>query len=132
MTTPKATDIESPRFIVITPNDPRIPEDERYDPHEWRNVLFDSENERVVASDGGEPEDQTLGRDWSWVPDELNVLAVRIDDLTEQLRRVIAGCEVAVLEPDRTRDILRDMHDTSVRVYNGEAPAAPTGEPHGD
>ena len=124
--------MSDPRFIVIAPNDPRIPEDERYDPHEWRNVLFDTENERVVGQDGGEPEDQTLGRDWSWVPDEMNTLAARIGDLTEQLRRVIAGCEVALLEPDRTREILRDMHDECVRVYNGEAPAAPSGEPYVD
>ncbi len=27
-----------------------------------------------VGTDGGEPEDQTLGRDWSWVVDALNDL----------------------------------------------------------
>lgn len=27
---------------------------------------------RFVGSDGGEPEDQTLGRNWRWVVDELN------------------------------------------------------------
>lgn len=26
----------------------------------------------IVGTDGGEPEDQTLTRDWSWVIDELN------------------------------------------------------------
>lgn len=30
---------------------------------------------RTVGCDGGEPEDNTFGRDWSWVPDELNKLA---------------------------------------------------------
>ncbi len=29
-------------------------------------------NIRVVGCDGGEPEDQTLCRDWSWVVEELN------------------------------------------------------------
>lgn len=26
----------------------------------------------LVGTDGGEPEDQTFGRDWKWVPDRLN------------------------------------------------------------
>jgi hypothetical protein len=30
---------------------------------------------RYVASDGGEPEDQSFLRDWSWVVDELNQAA---------------------------------------------------------
>lgn len=25
----------------------------------------------LIATDGGEPEDQSFRRDWSWVPDEL-------------------------------------------------------------
>lgn len=29
---------------------------------------------RVVNSDGGEPEDQTFGRNWAWVVDEMNKL----------------------------------------------------------
>lgn len=120
------------RFLVMSTNDPRLPEDERYEDDMYRSVLFDTQDKRVVGTDGGEPEDQTFGRNWSWVPDELNALAARVADLTEQLRRVIAGCEVALLERDRARAILRDMHDDCVRVYNGEAPEAPTGEPHAD
>jgi len=34
---------------------------------------------RVVACDGGEPEDQLLVRDWSWVPDVLNQERAAID-----------------------------------------------------
>ena len=30
---------------------------------------------RLVGQDGGEPEDQLLVRDWSWVCDELNRLS---------------------------------------------------------
>lgn len=36
---------------------------------------------RLVASDQMEPEDATLGRDLSWVQDELNKLADRIQEL---------------------------------------------------
>lgn len=127
------------RFIVVGTNDPRVPEDERYEDDMYRSVLLDTRDKRILGTDGGEPEDQSFGRSWSWVPDELNALAARIDALaaridalTEQLRRVIAGCEVALLEPDRTRSILRDMHSACAHVYNGGAPDAPTGEQHGD
>jgi len=27
---------------------------------------------KLIGTDGGEPEDQTLGRDWNWVMDALN------------------------------------------------------------
>lgn len=42
---------------------------------EWRQciVLYeDSKPVRILSSDGGEPEDQTLTRDWGWVTEELN------------------------------------------------------------
>lgn len=46
---------------------------------EYRNFLveFDVSGDpiRLVAVDGGEPEDQTLCRDLSWVVEELNALA---------------------------------------------------------
>lgn len=35
---------------------------------------------RILASDGGEPEDATFGRDWRWVVDELNSLAIEVKD----------------------------------------------------
>ena len=50
------------------------------EPDEWSddyvNALFEFNGDtvRIVATDGGEPEDQTLGRDWSWVQTELNAL----------------------------------------------------------
>jgi len=34
---------------------------------------------RIVGWDGGAPEDQTLWRDWRWVPAELNRLAAEIE-----------------------------------------------------
>lgn len=33
---------------------------------------------RILGCDGGEPEDQTLLRDWKWVVVELNALANRL------------------------------------------------------
>lgn len=38
-------------------------------------ALYEMKNDvpiRLVATDGGEPEDQTFNRDWWWVVDELN------------------------------------------------------------
>ena len=38
-------------------------------------VLIDTKTGEVIGYDGGEPEDQLLVRDWSWVPDILNKIA---------------------------------------------------------
>lgn len=57
--------------------------------HFW--CLYETDGEkpiRLVACDGGEPEDQLLVRDWRWVPEELNKLAERISYLERILRRV--------------------------------------------
>jgi len=36
-------------------------------------VLFkDGKQHKLIGTDGGEPEDQTLFRDWNWVADALN------------------------------------------------------------
>jgi hypothetical protein len=35
-------------------------------------IVVDTATYDIVGYDGGEPEDQTLGRDWSWVVDALN------------------------------------------------------------
>jgi len=37
--------------------------------------FVDGKQVRVVGSDGGSPEDQTLVRDWAWVAREMNELA---------------------------------------------------------
>lgn len=45
---------------------------------EYRICLYETDGEkpiRLVAVDGGEPEDQTFGRNWNWVLGELNKLA---------------------------------------------------------
>jgi hypothetical protein len=42
------------------------------DGYEYRTTLFITDNEDVREySDGGEPEDNSFGRDWNWVPKEL-------------------------------------------------------------
>lgn len=46
-----------------------------------RTVLIDTETGEQVGQDGGEPEDQTFRRDWSWVPQLLNQLADEIHTL---------------------------------------------------
>ncbi len=48
--------------------------------NDWRysTGLFETDGKksiRLVGTDGGEPEDQRLYRDWEWVVDELNKLA---------------------------------------------------------
>ena len=50
---------------------------------EYRRLLFDTSTSppTEIASDGGEPEDQTLYRDWAWVPKLLNKLAEEIERL---------------------------------------------------
>ena len=65
----------------------------RYD--DYFNVLLktsDNGPPTLVGCDGGEPEDQTLNRDWSWVVTELNDLAHEIherqlerDELAEEM-----------------------------------------------
>lgn len=39
---------------------------------EYQSCVVDTQKNTIVGVDGGEPEDQTLGRDWSWVADALN------------------------------------------------------------
>ena len=47
-----------------------IPGTEKED---WRTTIKIIYNGNIVGEycDGGEPEDQTFSRDWSWVPDHL-------------------------------------------------------------
>lgn len=48
---------------------------DEYSDYEYRCGVFRMENDKPVAMlghDGGEPEDQTLWRDWAWVSYALN------------------------------------------------------------
>ena len=59
----------------------------------YQNGIWEVEDEigyRFVGSDGGEPEDQTMKRDWAWVVDELNKAYLQgIYDAKEQLIAII-------------------------------------------
>ena len=75
------------RFIVIPIDDPRVPEDERG--YDFGCFLFDTETNRIIANDLGEPEDQTFYRNWKWVPDVMNKLAEEIEVLKVKLDEAI-------------------------------------------
>ena len=68
-----------PRFFLMNVEEARAAghiETEYSD--DWRTVLLErvpSGGIRQVGVDGGEPEDQTFTRDWSWVVGELNRVA---------------------------------------------------------
>ena len=60
--------------------------------------IVDTADNTIVASDGGEPEDQLLVRDWSWVvkslnADEARIAALRAENaaLKELLRGALSG-----------------------------------------
>jgi chromosome segregation ATPase len=60
------------RFVVTHDweTDPLVPEP-------WHSRIWDTSTPDPVeiGADGGEPEDQTLTRDWKWVPEALNKVA---------------------------------------------------------
>lgn len=51
-----------------------IEEAEDWCDHKWRTFVIKTVNgkSKIIHCDGGEPEDQTLGRDWSWVGGALD------------------------------------------------------------
>lgn len=55
----------------------------------WVLVGVDAEGNTVeeLGCDGGEPEDQTLVRDWDWVPDLINSLLSDMAALRAELAR---------------------------------------------
>lgn len=58
--------------------------------------IVDTRDGRIVGGDGGEPEDQTLLRDWKWVPVELNALAAKLSSLERQRDALVAAAEAAM------------------------------------
>ena len=50
---------------------------ECYNCNDYRSGIFDTSTDppSLIGNDGGEPEDQTLNRDWSWVVGALNKAA---------------------------------------------------------
>lgn len=43
--------------------------------YDWESYLVDTTTDEIIYKDGGEPEDQTLGRDLSFFVDWMNRLA---------------------------------------------------------
>ena len=60
----------SDRFEIIEATDPRVKDNRPYD--EYNCGVYDTKTKKVLHWDGGEPEDNTLYRDWSWVVPLLN------------------------------------------------------------
>ena len=77
------------RFIVVSNDDAvkqRLPgwENFYHVDGDFHFCLYETDGKkpiRLVGEDGGEPEDQTLGRDWKWVPAEMNKLSRQIAQL---------------------------------------------------
>jgi hypothetical protein len=62
---------------AIKNNIPHPWDDDWEDEDDWDYRIYlylqkDDGEYEFIASDGGEPEDNTFRRDWSWVPGELN------------------------------------------------------------
>lgn len=91
----------------------------------YRSVLVDTTDGRELGIDGGEPEDNSFGRHWSWVPDELNALAEQLAALQRSLREAreaIARVECwthemgAALKPPRDDTYGEGMRDAKAQV----------------
>ena len=70
----------------------------------------DNKVARVIAWDGGAPEDQTLIRDYSWVPDILNEYYVNYEIELNQKEEEI----------DNLRDLLHDCVDHLEGQFDAE------------
>lgn len=70
------------RFRILAVDDAQallVPGADCYD-EDWCYLLVefkDNQPVRILGSDGGAPEDQSLVRDWQWVAYELNGLATK-------------------------------------------------------
>jgi len=79
------------RFIFVNESEAAAKGYPEAEANPWGNdrmCLYETDGEkpiRLVAMDGGEPEDQSFGRDWSWVLRELNKLADDIESMRNPL-----------------------------------------------
>lgn len=67
-------------------------DDGGWDDYDYRFGIWEVEDGigyKFVGSDGGEPEDNSLNRDWAWVVDELNAAYLQgIKDAQNELAHV--------------------------------------------
>ena len=98
------------RFVVCRTVDvcKLLPEldDEEYNDDDYTYSLLDMVQRRVVHRDGGEPEDNTLKRNNSWVCPLLNELAGAEDELAD-LRKMYDRSEADTDEMLCQIDILQ-------------------------
>jgi hypothetical protein len=78
---------------------------------QWALVEYDGDQMvRIVGVDGGEPEDQTLVRDWNWVAVEMNALARQLRASEDARRKAEARAErwaTHAVDVERERDTAR-------------------------
>lgn len=62
---------------LVAMGHPDYPSPDYKDDSDYTQCVVDTRTTpwTVLGRDGGEPEDQTLGRDWSWVVPALNAAA---------------------------------------------------------
>jgi hypothetical protein len=85
--------VETGRFRILGTKDVQrvlpdaMPNHFDIDEWGWWLVEFDAAGKavRIVGSDGGEPEDQLLVRNWSWVAKEMNALAAERANLVDPI-----------------------------------------------
>lgn len=76
---------------------------------------------RIIACDGGEPEDQSLVRDYSWVPDMLNEYHTNYQIETESLQKdlqkaVIAAKKTASNMEKMERELYLKLNDKEKEI----------------
>ena len=73
------------------------------------SAMLDSQDGGVeVGRDGGEPEDQSFGRDWAWVPALCNELDAQLKDKDAELAE--AKAELADWKSEVSK-LLAQMHE---------------------
>lgn len=98
----------------------------------WNTMyrLKDTKTGETIGWDGGEPEDQLLLRDWSWVATAMNRLAEEIDSLEIERARLASCLEKVNANMEETErdlylklDEVEDERDT-LKAQNIELRAA--------
>jgi hypothetical protein len=116
----------SERFIVVDNSDARVPEDYRDGWH-----LIDTVTGEWIGCDGGEPEDQSLVRDWDWVATKLNqynkeyhAVLSEVMAENEQLNPYALESKINELESEnkRLRIRLRDTCQILISEIGAEGP----------
>lgn len=103
------------RFVLVDKDD------EGDDEGGWGTNLVDTTTGKIVGSDGGEPEDQSFVRDWSWVPGALN--AVEAERLN-----AAAYAQLLLQENKRLTELVRRFEENNVTDHEPVRFRGPRGE----